>query len=1200
MFRPKCSFFFPVLLLLTIGNMALAQSPVRENCGNDRLTELLRRLSPDYDRRIQENNLMIRDHIQRKALPETVRVHGNSTGLPADSVYTIPLVIHIIYPKGQAYGTGSNISYAQIRSQIEALNAAFSRSYPGYNGQDHPAYAQNAKIRFCLARQTSPASLAWSTGPGGTEYGVVRYPDTQRAYDHEMSPASASQLTSITHATSAHFPFDRYLNIWLVNSINGGNNIMGYAQLPVGGYPLDGVVMRADVFGDNTAGNAFRLGFNLMQGKILAHEVGHYLNLQHIFNQGCSGTNGRGAATDACDMFGDYICDTRPCTTQNVSCNDSLLTTCKVNYDPGTSAHDMINNYMSYADDNCMNSFTDDQAQRMWATLQLQRRNLWQSDNLAATGVLGNSGCVPPYLNAAISLNSDGLCAGRSIRFANPKAGNAATMRQWKSAGGTPLSVNSDTANFVYSVPGDYTVVLTVSDGSSAISDSLRFTVVSCKLDSSLLYMANWYFGEYCSIDFSSGTAVKTQTAFNKKTIHSESVNGEMAFMGSSISTSDSLGNLLFYSNGVSIWNSNHVKMINGPLFGPTSNIHWSSGLSCIPFPGQPGKYFIVGACTRLDFSSEGIRFVLFDLNTGTVTPYQEFRHPLLPPRFSEYLTIVPHCNGTDYWIIVRGRGAWDFDLNFYSLKVTSAGIDVNQEPVVSTGFSLGLSQVGGGFQLKANRAGDKLFQTCFDAAVYDFDSRTGKVSNEKIVPSAPGYSAIQSGASFSPNGEYIYLMRSNGGTSSQSYSLFQYRVSDFKYNILPTKGFYFGNPFQLGPDNQLYILNSSIYLARLSYPDSWGGAKFDPEYISFNEPTFAMRAYSALPSFTEAKRKEPWYPDFSSEATGCRSYIFSAFCFDNYIATWDFGDGTPLQTGHSVTHTYGSTGEFKVTLSLSSSTQAYGSVSKKIITLPSTVAITGPDSVCATRVFNSEYFTPSHTGADYKWYVSSGKVAGRDNEDAVGVDWSTADKDSTIITLVVSHGTHCILQASKTVQVKRGPVFSWALPDSICITAKSIVLSASPAGGGFTGPGINNGVFSPDSAGPGNHILTYAYGAGDICYSEIQKLITVYNGCTIVVPPVVPPSIPGGIADSISIANIFTPNNDGINDTWHIPFLLNHPEAVIKVYNRYGSVVFQSVGYARSWDGRHNGKELPVATYYYVIMITDRKPLSGSISILR
>ncbi|MBV9987309.1 MAG: gliding motility-associated C-terminal domain-containing protein [Chitinophagaceae bacterium] len=1178
----------PVILLLTLtGGPSAAQT-----CGTDRLTDLLRRTDPDYDRRMQDNNLIIRDYIRSKFSPATIKLNGNHTGLPEDSVYTIPVVVHVIYPKGQPYGTGTNISYAQIRSQLEALNAAFSRSYPTYNGQSHSAYAQNAKIRFCLARQ---GSGIWSNGPGGTEYGVMRYPDSKGAYNHEMTFVSARQLTAITHPTTVQFPFDRYLNIWVVSSINGGNNIMGYAQLPGGGYPLDGIVMRADVFGDNSAGSRFPLGFNLMQGKVLAHEVGHYLNLQHIFNQGCSGTNAAGAATDACDLYGDYVCDTRPSTTENVSCNATVPNTCTVHYDPGTSEQDMINDYMSYADDDCMNSFTHDQVQRMWATLQLERRNLWQAENLVATGVLGGAGCVAAYLNGAISLNSEALCAGKPIRFSNPKAGNTATTRQWKFTGGTPLSAGSDTVSVVYNTPGDYTAVLTVSDAGSTIKDSLRFTVLSCQLDSSLLYMSNWYFGEYCSVDFSSGTAVKTLTALNKKTIHSESVNGEMAYMGSSISLSDSLGNLLFYTNGVSIWNSNHVKITSGPIFGPTSNIHWSSGLSCIPFPGHPGKYFIVGAATHLDFGPEGIRFVMLDLNAGTVTPYQEFSHPLLPPRFSMYVTVVPHCNGTDYWIIVRGRGAWDFDYNFYSFKVTSAGLDPGQEPVISTGFTSSLSQLGSGYQLKANRAGDKLFQTCSPNALYDFDSRTGKVSNEQFIPPVVGYNEVQSGASFSPNGEYIFIMRSSDPFNQKPFWLFQYRVSDLKYNIIPTTGFYFSHPFQLGPDNQLYILNTGIYLARLSDPDKWGAGRFDEEYISLRDPTFTMKGSSALPSFTEAKRKEPWHPDFSFVPTDCRSYTFSALCFDNYTATWDFGDGTPPQTGHSLTHTYTASGEFRVTLSLSSSTQPYGSVSKKVLALPTTIGISGPDSICAGKAFTNEYFAPANPGADYKWSVLGGAVAGRDDGNTVAVDWSSAGIDSGILYLTVKLGKHCILSAARIVQITTAPVFDWALPDSVCITAKSIVLNASPTGGNFKGPGVNNGFFSPDSAGLGNHILTYAYGSGNNCYSEMQKLITVY-GCTVASPP----PVPVGITDSISIPNIFSPNGDGINDTWQVPFLHNHPDAVVSVYNRGGVLVFKSTGYARDWDGNRNGKPLPVGTYYYVILLPGQKPISGSISILR
>ncbi len=1211
--------FFPVILLLLIADhAAFAQTGVRKTCGNELLSQLQRQLSPDYDRRIQENNLRIRDRIRGVARSTVVGLNGNGTGLPGDSVYTIPVVIHIIYPAGEAYGTGSNISYAQIRSQLEALNAAFSRSYPGYNGQAHPGYAQNARIRFCLARNPTPATASWATGPGGIEYGVRRYADNSGAYNHEMSLASASKLMGITHGTNNHFPFDQYLNIWVVKSINGNSGIMGYAQPPLAGvYPLDGVVMRSDIFGDNTTGSSFPLGYGLMQGKVLSHEIGHYFDLHHIFEGGCSGTNGPSAATDACDLNGDYICDTRPSNIQHVSCSDTALTSCPVNYDPGTSAHDMVNNYMSYADDDCMNTFTNDQVQRMRAVLQMQRRNLWQAANLAVTGVLGNSGCVPAFLNAAITLHNDVICAGKPIQFSNPKAGNTAVTRQWRFTGGTPASGSSDTMRVVFDVPGNYTAVITVSDGSTTISDSLPFTVEFCQLDSARLSMAHWYFADYCSIDFSAGTAVRTSTAVDKKSIHLEMGKpGQVPYMAAPVSVSDSLGNLQFYSNGVSVWNSNHDKISTGPVFG-VSDINYSSGMSYIPYPGKPGIYYMTGVYPPLNGGSEGIRYVLVDVAANTVSTYQEISHPLLPRRFAQNSTVVPHCNGTDFWIITRGDSR-DADHNFYVFKVTVSGI--NQEPVISTGFASRVHN-GGGFQLKANRTGDKLFLSSFDNALYDFDSRTGKVSNEKFIPGAPNYINAQSGAAFSPNGKYVFLMRSgNLDHINKPYALFQYRVDDLVYRIIPTTGLYNTNTFQLGPDNRLYILNGGEYLARLSDPDTWGGGSFNERYLSFYEPPYVMRAWgSGLPAFIDAKRKEPWSPDFSIQPVDCRTYTFNVLCFENYTATWDFGDGTPLQTGHSATHTYAKSGEYKVTLSLSSSTNAYGSVTKKITALPTTIAFTGSDSVCTGNPFASQYFAPAYAEASYQWSVSHGSIAGPNDRSRVDIDWSKANPDTVVISLEVALNSSCMLRASQKVRVNRPPVFNWVLPDSVCITEKSITLNVSPAGGIYSGTGVNNGVFSPDSAGLGNHVITYRYGQSGNCYGMIWKMIRVYNSCgvvtdppvivpPVVVPPVttvppvvVPPVTGGGTTDSISIPNIFSPNNDGINDTWRIPFLQAYPGAVISIYDRYGLRVFHSTGYSKDWDGRHKNKDLPIGTYYYIIAVAPgRKPLSGSISILR
>ena len=100
----------------------------------------------------------------------------------------------------------------------------------------------------------------------------------------------------------------------------------------------------------------------------------------------------------------------------------------------------------------------------------------------------------------------------------------------------------------------------------------------------------------------------------------------------------------------------------------------------------------------------------MVDVNNNTVTPYKEITNALIPQRFSEYLTVVPHCNGTDYWIITKGYSLV-YDNNFYSFLVNSNGIDATQTPVVTSGISQP-SYGGGGYQLKANRSGTRLLIT--------------------------------------------------------------------------------------------------------------------------------------------------------------------------------------------------------------------------------------------------------------------------------------------------------------------------------------------------------------------------------------------------------------------------------------------------------------------------------------------------------
>lgn len=119
----------------------------------------------------------------------------------------------------------------------------------------------------------------------------------------------------------------------------------------------------------------------------------------------------------------------------------------------------------------------------------------------------------------------------------------------------------------------------------------------------------------------------------------------------------------------------------------------------------------------------------------------------------------------------------------------------------------------------------------------------------------------------------------------------------------------------------------------------------------------------------------------------------------------------------------------------------------------------------------------------------------------------------------------------------------------------------------------------------PGTYPIT-ASGAVAANYT-----ITYIDGSMTVKPPIV----------NIVINNTFTPNGDGLNDTWIIKNIEEFPNSVVQIFNRYGTPVFYSVSYPKPWDGKSNGADLPVGTYYYVIDLKNGdKPASGWVAIIR
>ncbi|SDT39673.1 gliding motility-associated C-terminal domain-containing protein [Mucilaginibacter mallensis] len=114
---------------------------------------------------------------------------------------------------------------------------------------------------------------------------------------------------------------------------------------------------------------------------------------------------------------------------------------------------------------------------------------------------------------------------------------------------------------------------------------------------------------------------------------------------------------------------------------------------------------------------------------------------------------------------------------------------------------------------------------------------------------------------------------------------------------------------------------------------------------------------------------------------------------------------------------------------------------------------------------------------------------------------------------------------------------------------------------------------------------------------NDVQYTLTITSGnnCTATATVLV------NVLKNLVIPNTFTPNGDGINDTWNIKYLDNYPNCTVDIFNRYGEKLFTSVGYPIPWDGKYKGSNLPVGTYYYIINPKNgRKQVSGYVTIIR
>ncbi|HMX41847.1 MAG TPA: zinc metalloprotease, partial [Saprospiraceae bacterium] len=236
---------------------------------------------------------------------------------------TIPVVVHVLWNT-----TAQNISQSQIQSQLDVLNADFRKLNADIAGVPSvwQGLTADMEINFCLATQDNN---------GAATTGVERRQTSNTSWS-----ANNNNMKFYSSGGLDAWNRDKYLNIWVCN-LSGG--ILGFATFPGGAANVDGVVITTTGFGTNGTATA---PFN--KGRTATHEVGHWLNLYHIWGDdgtGCTGTDQVADTPNQADE--NYGCPVFP----QVSCSN------------GPNG-DMFMNYMDYTDDACMYMFTAGQKTR--------------------------------------------------------------------------------------------------------------------------------------------------------------------------------------------------------------------------------------------------------------------------------------------------------------------------------------------------------------------------------------------------------------------------------------------------------------------------------------------------------------------------------------------------------------------------------------------------------------------------------------------------------------------------------------------------------------------------------------------------------------------------------------------------------------------------------------------------------------------
>jgi PKD repeat protein len=415
--------FFSLLML----GASISQAQVINNehltCSSERHRDRIKQMV-GYNAQHAAQDAAYEAEIQQIIASGTLEQRGSQT------IYVIPVVFHIVHEGGP-----ENISDAQVHDAVAILNR-------DYNKQNADTVNVVTAFKPIVADVGIEFRLAQKDALGNCVSGITRtYSTTTNDGDYDMVDVVNQNINGSTNTNNLRYPRGKYLNIWVCKNADGA---AGYTMNPANWVPAnyDGIWITHSYVGAIGTSSGVR-------SRALTHEVGHWLNLAHVWGN----TNNPAVA----------------CGDDNVTDTPETMgwATCNLNGATCGNSIDNVQNYMEYS--YCSNMFTNGQKNRMRASITsavAQRSSLWTTTNLNNTGTNGTD-----ILCAAdFTTERNVICEGESVDFTDISFHGPSSWT-WTFTGGSPASSSvQNPSGISYAVAGAYSVALVAGNGTGTVN----------------------------------------------------------------------------------------------------------------------------------------------------------------------------------------------------------------------------------------------------------------------------------------------------------------------------------------------------------------------------------------------------------------------------------------------------------------------------------------------------------------------------------------------------------------------------------------------------------------------------------------------------------------------------------------------------------------------------------------------------------